>query len=300
MTYEEFKKEVMENIKAYLPEDYADATMSVDKITKSGVQYDGLVIRPIEQTTGCTPILNLNAAYDDYNKGKSIDAILQKLARTRLMAKNEMPFNKEDLLVFDKIKDMIVPRLVNTASNQEYLKDKPSIKMEDLSIIFAVRITQNDGLADAVINYDLLNLWKVSLEDVHKQAIKNFETASVKFENLTDALFHRETPAIEDIDLDDCEVPVFILSNSQNTQGAGMVLNPYIMSKIIEKLGDVYIIPSSVDEVLILPKNSGPALDDLIEMVTSVNTNNVEPEDRLSNSIYEWNKETEMLRLAKV
>lgn len=300
MTYEEFKKEVMENIKAYLPEDYGDATMSVDTITKSGIQYDGLVIKPIEQTTGCIPILNLNAAYEDYNKGKPIDAILQKLARTRLTAKNEMPFNKEDLLVFDKIKDMIVPRLVNTASNQEYLKNKPSITMEDLSIIFAVRVTQNDSLSDAVITYDLLTLWEVSLEDVHKQAIKNFETASVKFENLVDALLHRETPAIEDIDLDNYEIPVFILSNPQNTQGAGTVLNSTVMKKIIEKLGDVYILPSSVDEVLILPKNSGPALDDLIEMVTSVNVESVKPEDRLSNNIYEWDTETKMLRLAKV
>lgn len=301
MTFEEFKTEVIENIKAYLPTDYEDAELSVETINKAGVRYEGLLIRLDTPSMSCTPVLNLSRAYfDEYTHGRPLESILEEFARVRVTAAKKLPIKKEDFLDYNKIKDRIVPKLVNTENNMKYLANKAIITMEDLSIVFVVRTIEKDGIADAAITHDLLNLWKVTLAEVKEQAIKNFETSPFKFENLLDAMLHQNTPDIEDIDLDEYEVPVFIVSNEQNTQGAGMVLNPYLMNRVIEKLGDVYIVPSSVDEVLVLPKNAGPALNDLINMVTSVNTESVKPEDRLSNNIYEYDKETNLLRLAKV
>ena len=65
-----------------------------------------------------------------------------------------------------------------------------------------------------------------------------------------------------------------------------MAINPKTMDRITAKLGDVYVIPSSVDETLIVPKSAVDDVQQLVDMVTQVNANEVKPEDQLSNNIY--------------
>ena len=78
-----------------------------------------------------------------------------------------------------------------------------------------------------------------------------------------------------------------------------MAINHNIMERIIAKLGDVYIIPSSTEEVLIIPKTEADDLDGLVKIVKSVNEGHVAPEERLSNNVYEYNFESHMLNIAK-
>lgn len=54
---------------------------------------------------------------------------------------------------------------------------------------------------------------------------------------------------IEGISPDDYSMPFYVLSNAQKTKGAVMVMDSKTMGQITDKLGDVYVIPSSVDEV---------------------------------------------------
>lgn len=299
MTYEEFKTEIMENIKTYLPENYQSTEVLTMPVNKSGGQYEGLLIRFNTSTICCTPVLNLNEAYDEYNKGKSLDHILKKLARTRVMSENEIPIKKEDFTEYDKIKDKIVPKLVNTENNKEYLSGKATITVEDLSVVFVVRVVQPNGIADAAITNGLLDIWNVTLPEIQKQAIKNLENAPFRFSNLVDILLGGHTPSIEEINPADYDIPIFVVSNEQNVQGAGMMLNAPLMQRIVDKFGELYIIPSSVDEVLVVPKSVDIELSTLVEMVTSINTEHVKPADRLSNNIYEYDKETGMIKLAK-
>ena len=48
--------------------------------------------------------------------------------------------------------------------------------------------------------------------------------------------------------------PFFILINQQKTKGAVQALDHKTMDRITAKFGEVYVIPSSVDETLIVPK----------------------------------------------
>ena len=70
------------------------------------------------------------------------------------------------------------------------------------------------------------------------------------------------------------------------------------MDRITAKLGEVYVIPSSVHETLIVPKTYVDDLEGLQKMVRDINEREVRPEDQLSNNIYEYDPKTQSLKIA--
>lgn len=300
MNYKEFRQKVFDNIKDHLSEEYKDYEMRFQDIKKgSGYQYEALMIGPREGRMSVTPALNLTSAFKDYENGMPFDEILDKLADIRMHA--TLPnFNKEDIFDYDKIKDRIIPRLINTAANKEYLADKPHKDMEDLSIVYAVRVSENEqGFADAVITKDLANMWGVSAQDIHEKAMDNIAERPPVFQNIESVLFgNKENLEIENVEPDEYDVPFFILTNEQKTKGAVMAVNPKTMDRITAKFGEVYVIPSSVDETLIVPKKYVNDLEGLQKMVRDINASDVRPEDQLSNNIYEYDPKTHSLKIA--
>ena len=79
--------------------------------------------------------------------------------------------------------------------------------------------------------------------------------------------------------------------------GAAAILNDTARQEIAEKLGDFYVLPSSIHEVMIVPKSTGRSLEELELMVRSVNSSEVEPDEVLSDHVYEYDaKEHELFR----
>ena len=304
MNYEEFKKEVMANMKNYLSEEYQDYDMKFETIKKSsGYEYEALMIGPKDRKMSVIPALNLNEAYKKLQDGIPFDEVMDKLADIRMNA--SLPeFNKEDMFDYDKIKNRIFPRLVNTEANKGYLADKPHKDIEDLSILYAVRVSENDsGFAEAIITDDLAQMWGVDQAEIHDRAMDNIAERPPLFKNIEEVLFggrfgYASDIEIEDIEPNNYDIPFFVLTNQQKTKGAVMAIDPKTMGRITAKLGDVYIIPSSVDETLVVPKDAVDDVNALVEMVRQVNANEVKPEDQLSNNIYEYDTETQSLKIA--
>ena len=298
MNYQEFKNEVMACIKDYLTEEYQDYDMKVQTIKKSSCEYEGLMIGPKDKRMSVTPALNLNNAYEQYVDGMPFDEVMDKLADIRMHA--SLPgFNKEDMFDYDKIKDKIFPRLINTSANVEYLADKPHREIEDLSIVYAVRVSEDsNGFAEAVITDDLADMWNVDGNELHDRAMENIAERPPVFQNIESVLFGNiEDVEIEDLDPENYRIPYFILTNQQKTKGAVMAINPKTMDRITAKFGDVYVIPSSVDETLIVPKSCVTDVEPLVEMVRSVNASEVKPEDQLSNNVYEYDSDSHTLKI---
>lgn len=300
MKYNEFKKKVMAEIKDHLSDEYQDYEMKFQDITKSsGYKYEALMIGPKERNMSVIPALNITEAFKQYEEGMSFDEVMDKLADIRMNA--PLPaFNKEDMFQYDKIKDRVFPRLINTAANVEYLADKPHKDIEDLSLIYAVRVSEDaQGFAEAVITNDLAEMWGVSAQELHDKAMVNIGERPPLFQNIESLLFgDREEIEIEDVDVDKYRMPFFILTNQQKTKGAVMAVNPKTMDRITAKFGEVYIIPSSVDETIIVPKSEVKDVHDLERMVKQVNASDVRPEDQLSDNVYEYDPETHSLKIA--
>ncbi len=302
MNYDEFKNEVKACIMDYLSEEYHDYDMKFETIRKgSGNEYEALMIGPKDKKMSIIPALNITEAFRKYENGTPFDQVMDKLADIRMNA--GLPnFNKEDIFNYDKIKDRIFPRLINTSANEEYLADKPHRNIEDLSIVYAVRVSEDaNGFAEAVITDDLANMWGVDQEELNDRAMENIGERPPVFANIEEMIFGGMTTPdyeIEDIEPESYSLPFFVLTNQQKSKGAVLAVDPKTMNRITEKLGDVYVIPSSVDETLIVPKNAVDDVNKLVTMVKEVNASEVRPEDQLSNNIYEYDSQTHSLKIA--
>ena len=90
---------------------------------------------------------------------------------------------------------------------------------------------------------------------------------------------------------------MFVLTNDTKVNGAAAILNDDTRQEIADKVGDFYVLPSSVHETLIIPKDAGMELRDLEQMVQEVNQTQVAPQERLSDHVYEYDaKEHELFR----
>ena len=79
--------------------------------------------------------------------------------------------------------------------------------------------------------------------------------------------------------------------------GAAAILNDDVRQEIAEKVGDFYMLPSSIHETLIIPKDAGMEFKELEQMVQEVNQTQVAPGERLSDHVYEYDaKEHELFR----
>lgn len=94
---------------------------------------------------------------------------------------------------------------------------------------------------------------------------------------------------------------LWVVSNSEKFNGASAMLYTEDLSKLADKLdADLYIIPSSVDEVLAVSAKSMIASDVnyLKEMVSEVNKT-LEPEMLLSNEVYTFDKQSHKITIAE-
>ena len=87
------------------------------------------------------------------------------------------------------------------------------------------------------------------------------------------------------------ESPLFVLTNEAKLFGAVYMFLPEVMDKIADEKGDdLYILPSSIHEILILKTSELDDLPRLQHMVQDINEMQVPMEQRLSNHVYRYSK----------
>ena len=302
MNYEQFKQEIVDNIKDYLNESYENASVDIKQVVKNnGMELDGLVIR--KEDENITPNIYLNGLFEEYNDGKSMNEILQNIADLREQADMaSIPFSIEDVRDIDKIKDRIECRLVNCENNAEFLEGKPFTQLEDLAVIYSINLGKQDpdNLMSTTVTDMLMADWGISTEELHRIALENLENSGIQLKSLREQMIELMFPdgAPNDHSMDfmlppeDAGPQMYVLSNSEKHYGAKAVLDTQKMEEIAEKLGGDYVIlPSSVHEVLILPNAAEMDRPALEEMVRTVNATEVKPNEVLSDNVYVYDSQ---------
>lgn len=286
MTYQEFKDYIYQEVaKRY----ESCATVHLSTFTKNnGVLLDGLVI--CEKDSRVSPNLYLNDYYDLLMEGETKESILSKIICSYEQAKHLPNFDPDMFNDFEAVKDRIIFRLINQNSNAVLLEDVPFFPFLDLAIVFSVMVNiRGEHFGTVLIHNNLLTKWGITKETLLEIAKENTYQAlrpdCIPLEQLVDdmipeadkALFSDISPAF----------PMYVLSNIQRFYGAGVICYPTYLEELSRRLSqDLYVIPSSIHEVLIIPMSSDISLEALSDMVRQVNASQVPPEEVLSNHAY--------------
>ena len=269
-------------------------------IKNNGCEMDGLVI--MEKGKDIAPTIYLDSFYELYTNGENIKNIIRKIEVIYEQNKNNVTFDVNILKHFDTIKDKIVYKVVNYRSNEKLLEQVPHKRILDLAVVFYCLLDNEYGRsATALIYNNNLKNWNVTIDDVYKAALKNTpDLLHSKISSMA-ALFEKCGVNVdgEEVDLKDY-VPsdMYVLTNESKLNGAACILYENVLYDFAQKLGaDLYILPSSVHEVILLPKLSMFEKDELVNMVKEVNTEGVAADEVLSDHVYEYNRTERLITM---
>jgi len=312
--FEQFKSLVADSVKDFLPEAYKDAEVRHISVTKVNDQvFDGLVVKKPGDNIGVNVYLNFY--YDKFGLEHFVEAA-EAVARQILMNEDHKKYtgsqySVSDITDWDKVKKNLSFRLINRDLNKGYLTDKVYSSMLDLAIVYEIKLYDNAGHGRATIsvNQGLFDSWGISIEEMHAQAVENISQQAQAFsmEDIIRQLFiekmisegcpeeEAELMAEDYLQMMKCEGPqMYVVSTKSKTYGAGVIICDPFMDQLAERFGDMYIIPSSIHECLVLPQE-GVDPESLKPMVTNVNGTVLRDEEILSDKIYKYKKQTHTL-----
>lgn len=292
MKYEDFVTQVQEQIRFHLPEEFADADITIKQIIKNNDRVmDALIIRKGKSDT--IPVIYLDPFYRYLQKGATMDSALEMIADA-FQAGNSIShdIDRFSFTAYENVRDRIVCKLINAETNKQFLQDKPYTKIADLAVIYQI-LGPGNFRNDAVITItnSLMDHYKITIEELHDQAIQNMNLLQPpSFMNMEQALAGiLETDMPEEADFTAPVPPMFVLTNNIKVNGAAAILNDSTRQMIAGRIGgDYYILPSSTHEVLIIPKDETADFKALEQMVRSVNREMVPAGDFLSDHVYEY------------
>ncbi len=79
---------------------------------------------------------------------------------------------------------------------------------------------------------------------------------------------------------------MLVISTENRHHGAALLLCPNVLRETYCMLGSFIVLPSSIHELICIPDNENVEFDYLTDMVKQINTDIVEPSERLSDNIY--------------
>ncbi len=193
-------------------------------------------------------------------------------------------------------KENIIFSLISQEENRRTQRPHPYRLQNDMVITYRlVAKIEDQSIHSALIDDTLLNSLDLSYEELHNLAIENTMRLLPPRIATMEQAFNKEATDIDSFRYDEVTTafePMYVLSNSKNINGASSIVYPGLLEKLSEKFGsNLYILPSSVHEVIIIPDEGTMDERELGPMVRSVNMQEVSSKERLSNSAYKYDKE---------
>lgn len=297
MNYQEFKQHIISDIQTELGSDVKVAVQDI--IKNNDTHHDGLTI--LSPRCNLSPTIYLNYYFDRYKKGHSLAEIQQEILTTY---RNNCPGGSIDVSFFtnyDRVKSRIIFKLVNYDRNRELLKTVPHYRFLDLAIVFHCLLDSHaTGNATILIHNQHLGFWHITPDDLYALALRNTPLL-LKYE-LRDM-----TELLKELLCDDTSFlpdelhspyPMYVLSNQNKQNGSICILYQDLLKNFSDRLGsDLYILPSSVHEVLLLPARDEMSYQALSDMVKDVNSSQLSREEILSDHVYYYSRETHQLTM---
>ena len=291
--YDEFEEKIVDCVRARIDDGVG---IEITEVTKNnGVVLKGLSLK--ESDSSISPTIYLERYFAAYRDGRSMEEICDEIVDVYHRGNLGAFFDVADFLDFEKAKKRIVYKLVNYEKNKVLLKQIPHKPFLDMAVVYYY-LLENDRLENAtiLIYNNHLESWNVTLNEIDQLAKENTPLLlKADLRSITEVLYQiirsrNEEDAEKFLELEnetESDPIMYVLSNKSKIFGAAAILYDDVLKNFSEKVQkDLYILPSSVHEVILIPKEESMEWEKLQEMVKEVNSTQVEDVEILSDSVY--------------
>lgn len=291
ISYENFCKNIQNELEKYFNQGCTVHLQTVQKV--NGVVLKGITISG--QASNIMPTLYLEKFYEEYKTGTPFEEIIGMFLSEYERAGVKEDFDIQFFTDYEKVRPRLAFKLIHYEMNEKLLSKVPHKRYLDLAIVCYCDVKDAGiGHGSILIRQEHLELWKISKEQVIKDAMENMPLLyPADFMNMAAVLRELyEDPA----GLLEISFPMYVLTNKERLNGAASLLYKGQMEQIADILHqDYYVLPSSLHEVIIMPKNKGTDGEYLSQMVDEINHEQLAREEILSNHAYLYHKDTKEL-----
>ena len=294
MTIQEFAGQVIETLQAKFPEYFRDAEFQIQQVPKPGnLILTGIGIRM--KNTPISPLYYIDSALQN---GQSAEETAKEIA-SQIAKQSSLPDSIDVNFVsdFESAKQFIVPRLIDIrpGKNDAYIKNRVMTQFPFVSIgiIYDIALPNNKTSAMSIpVTKDLQLTWNASTKAIHDAAIQNGpRIRPLKIASLAEML---GLP----FELDDM-APMTVLTNSVGVNGASAILYPATKELLAERFPNGFVLlPSSVHEWIIISKDLSTDTMGLLDMVKTINANEVLPQDQLADDVFTLDASGHLISIA--
>ncbi len=294
MLFEDFKQFVLLNIRDYLPDGYKDADITIEAVQKNNNnEYEGLCIRGDKDTI--SPVLNLNQYYQKFLGGSCLKDILEEVTQRYLSQKNSSSGLGLENFMLENVREQLYVAARNAEKNEHMLRDIPHEIRGDIALIYRVRTQMDDGcFASFVVSNRFLKWWGINEQYLAKIAWDNMRNNFKPTFNSLNAVVEE----IGGVSLGDEPNILWIITNKDSCDGAAYMFDEEFLEKVSEQLkDDIWIIPSSIHEALIVKKTPELDVEALMQTIRQTNESHVIAEEVLSDSLYQYEQSTKKVSM---
>lgn len=304
MDYSTFKEIVAEKILDYMPEKFKNCTAETELVQKTNRKMDALRIVPCWITEGmAVPVVYLEYMYKHYNRTGSISTVLENAAQ--MLARGFAEAKRIGSISFTEPEKRITMSLVNTGQNKEMLQHVPNRQFHDLSVVYRYIVDAGSDISSVLVDNKTADMMGMDEGQLFKTAQENtLEFMGLVIKPLDEVI--KEILLSEGMAADEAEsiaqLPegkpqMYVITNRAGVNGAVYIMYDEVLQGLAQEMGsDLYLLPSSVHEVMAVPAYGNPA--SLAQMVEKINIKAVELEERLSNNVYHYDKMLHKLSVA--
>lgn len=300
MDFKEFVNKLEQDLKDAMADISPGATVDVRSVEKlQEGSYTGITISPAGGNVGMN--LNANQLFDQMQDGQSYEGVLAVAVSTAERGLHDMPaVDVSELMNYEAAKKYLCFDVVGSDRNADMLEKVPHTDKENISMVYRLQLDSTEnGAATVLITNAMMEQFGVTKEQLHADAMENAQ--EIRPADLrTMAAVMAEMMGMPEEMMADMAPPMYVATNQDKVQGAAVMFYPDFMDQAAKELGgDIFILPSSVHEVLILPDDGNMNAQELKEMVTSINASEVSPEDRLTDSVYHYDAQERIFELGE-
>lgn len=289
MTKEQFAAELRNKLPEYMPDRYKNLVFNEEIINKNnGVTLRGILI---DDGSKCTPLFYIDRMYDSFCSNHDFKETIRMFAETIINTMDNKPDPDNILKKIKENSNLIVPKLINAEKNQELLKNCPHRVFLDLAVVYEIMLETDHFI---LIKNKMFDYHGMTEDELYHLAVKNVREQ--KQVVTLDQILKEMVGVEEDLE----QIPMLIAKTKYVTHGASVMLCEDVLSEAADMLkSDLYILPSSIHEIIVLPVDFRDDVTGLKDMVNTVNQTQVLPEEFLSDSVYFFDRKLKKLSIAE-
>lgn len=287
MKYEEFSDYVCKCLSRTFEERGENVRVLKKNITKN----NGFVLTAVtvcRENYTISPTVYMEDYYRQYEETGNLDGIMEEIYSSFDERMYELDADIDTYCNFEKAKDKIIFRLVNRSRNETSLKEIPHLPYLDLAITFrwVVNVDEN-GISSVLISNRDMKRWNINIQALFQLSMENtMRIFPLCIENLFDMLNRiYDYGGYQNVQSENGQL--FVITNTIGINGASAILYPGALERCFDKIGsDMYIMPSSVHEMLFISAECAENTEMLKELVKEANHTVVHCTEVLSDNLY--------------